>query len=63
MAVGIAGPLFLQTVFTNRRGSLMKRRSGFTLIEILIATAISLIMLGAVAVSYTHLTLPTIYSV
>jgi len=48
MAVGIAGPLFFQTVFTNRRGSLMKRRSGFTLVEILIATAISLIMLGAV---------------
>lgn len=48
MAVGIAGPLFFQTVFTNRRGSLMKRRSAFTLVEILIATAISLIMLGAV---------------
>lgn len=48
MAVGIAGPLFSQTVFTNRRGSLMKRRSAFTLVEILIATAISLIMLGAV---------------
>ncbi len=48
MAQGLIGPSPIAFVDLNRRGSFMKRRSGFTLVEILIATAISLIMLGAV---------------
>ncbi|MGQ9504952.1 MAG: PulJ/GspJ family protein [Thermogutta sp.] len=48
MAAAVAGPFFWQTLLNNRRGSSMRKRSGFTLVEILVATAISLIMLGAV---------------
>ena len=48
MAQGLIGPLHTASLNLNRRGSFMKRRSGFTLVEILVATAISLIMLGAV---------------
>lgn len=48
MASLIAGPSTTVVISTDRRGSSMQKRPGFTLIEILIATAISLIMLGAV---------------
>ena len=44
--------------------------SGVTLIELLVGVAVTALMMGAmfasytaVTVSYTHLTLPTIYSV